>query len=111
MILNGGELNGVRILSPKTVELMETNSIGDLYSAFRIHSGDKFGLGFGIRTERGEFDELESLGIVGWDGAFYTRFWVDPKEDLVGVFMTQSGDWSLDLINKFRVLVYQAIDD
>lgn len=110
MILNKGELNGVRILSPKTVELMETNSIGDLYSAFRIHSGDKFGLGFGIRTERGVFDENESLGILGWDGAFYTRFWIDPKEDLVGVFMTQSRDWSLDLINKYRVLVYQAME-
>jgi hypothetical protein len=48
--------------------------------------------------------------IVGWDGAF-TRGSGSPKEDLVGVFMTQSGDWSLDLINKYRVLVYQAIDD
>ena len=111
MILNGGELNGTRILDRKSVELMTTNSIGDLYSAFRIHSGDKFGLGFGIRTERGEYDELESLGIIGWDGAFYTRFWIDPREDLIGIFMTQTGNWNLDLINKYRVLVYQAIVD
>lgn len=111
MILNGGELDGVRILGKKTVELMSENSIGDLYAPFRIHSGDKFGYGFGIRTERGEYDELESLGILGWDGAFYTRFWIDPKEDLVAVFMTQSRDWSLDLINKYRVLVYQAVVD
>jgi len=112
MMLNGGELDGVRIVSRKTVELMTSNSIGGLYSPFREHSGDKFGYGFGIRTERGTFDELESLGIYGWDGAFYTRFWIDPKEDLIGVFMSQMGAyWSKNLINKYRVLVYQSIID
>ncbi len=110
MILNGGKSNGVRYLSRKTVELMTTNSIGDLYAAFRITSGDKFGYGFGIRTERGVYDELESLGIVGWDGAFHTRCWIDPKEDLIGVFMIQS-DASTKINTRFRVLTYQAIDD
>jgi len=112
MMLNGGELDGVRIISRKTVELMTSNSIGDLYSPFREHSGDKFGYGFGIRTERGRFDELESLGIVGWDGAFYTRFWIDPQEDMIGIFMSQMGSyWNKNLINKYRVLVYQSIID
>jgi CubicO group peptidase (beta-lactamase class C family) len=108
MILNGGELDGVRLLSRKTVELMTTNSIGDLYAPFRDGIGDKFGYGFGIRTERGKYDELESLGIIGWDGAFYTRFWIDPKEDLIAIFMSQSG-YDTDLMKKFRVLTYQAI--
>jgi len=112
MILNGGKLDGVRILSRKTVELITSNSIGDLYAPFRPHSGDKFGYGFGIRTERGQFDELESLGIIGWDGAFYTRFWIDPKEQLIGIFMSQAKDnWNSNFINKHRVLVYQAIND
>ncbi len=112
MILDDGKINGQRILSRKTVELMTSNSIGDLYAPFRYNSGDKMGYGFGIRTERGEFDELESLGIVGWDGAYFTRFWIDPEEELIGVFMTQMKDyWSADLATKFRVLVYQAIDD
>jgi CubicO group peptidase (beta-lactamase class C family) len=112
MILNEGELDGVRILSRKTVELMTSNSIGDLYSAFRSNSGDKFGYGFGIRTERGEYDELESLGIIGWDGAFYTRFWIDPQEQLIGIFMSQAQDnWNSSFVNKYRVLVYQAIND
>ncbi|MCE5252477.1 beta-lactamase family protein [bacterium] len=112
MILNGGKLDGVRILSRKTVELMTTNSIGDLYSAFRPNSGDKFGYGFGIRSERGKYDELESLGIVGWDGAYYTRFWIDPEEDMIGIFMSQMGSyWDKTLVNTYRVLVYQAIDD
>lgn len=112
MILNGGELDGVRIISRKTVELMTSNSACDLYAPFRYNTGDKMGYGFGIRTERGEFDELESIGIFGWDGAFFTRFWIDPKEQLVGVFLSQMNNyWSADLATKYRVLVYQAIDD
>lgn len=108
MILNKGTYNGVRLLSRKTVELMTSNSIGDLYAPFRVTSGDKFGYGFGIRTERGVFDELESLGVIGWDGAFHTRSWIDPKEDLIGVFMAQS-DSSTKIYTRYRVLVYQAI--
>jgi CubicO group peptidase (beta-lactamase class C family) len=112
MILNGGKLDGVRLLSRKTIELMTTNSIGELYSAFPTNSGDKFGYGLGIRTERGQSDELESLGILGWDGAYYTRFWIDPKEDMVCIFMSQMNSyWESTLINTYRVLVYQAIDD
>lgn len=115
MLLNKGELNGIRILSRKTVELMTSNSIGDIMvgDSFRRNGlGDKFGLGFGIRTERGVFDELESPGIYGWDGAFYTRYWVDPKEDMVGIFLSQVDNyWAEKIIDKFRVLVYQAIDD
>ncbi|MES2279008.1 MAG: serine hydrolase domain-containing protein [Bacteroidota bacterium] len=114
MLLNKGQLNGVRILSPKTVEMMSSNSIGDLYifTSFKHNGimGDKFGLGFGIRTERGVYDELESPGAYGWDGAFYTRFWIDPKEDLIAVFMCQMDSyWDENLIGKFRVMVNQAI--
>ena len=116
MLLNKGELEGIRILSRKTIELMTTNSIKDLYifNPFKHNGimGDKFGYGFGIRTERGEYDELESLGTFGWDGAFYTRFWVDPKEDLIGIFLTQvDAYWDENLIGKFRILVYQSISD
>jgi CubicO group peptidase (beta-lactamase class C family) len=112
MILNGGELDGVRIISRKTVELMTSNSIGDRYAPFRYNTGDKMGYGFGIRTERGEFDELESIGIYGWDGAFFTRFWIDPKEQIVAVFLSQMNNyWSADMATKYRVLVYQGIVD
>jgi CubicO group peptidase (beta-lactamase class C family) len=116
MLLNKGQLDGVRILSRKTVELMSTNSIGDLFifNPFKHNGimGDKFGYGFGIRTERGVYDELESMGQFGWDGAFYTRFWVDPKEDIIAVFMSQvDSNWDENLIGKFRVLVNQSIID
>jgi len=110
MLLNNGKSSAGRLLSRKTVELMTSNSIGNLTSAFPAESGDKFGYGFGIRTDRGTYDELESLGIYGWDGAFHTRYWVDPKEDLIAVFMVQSpGDTKIN--TRFRVLVYQAIAD
>jgi CubicO group peptidase (beta-lactamase class C family) len=116
MILNNGELDGKRILSRKTIELMTTNSIGDIYifNPFKHNGimGDKFGYGFGIRTERGVYDELESIGTFGWDGAFYTRFWIDPKEDLVGIFLSQVDNyWVENLIGKFKNLVYQSISD
>ncbi len=116
MLLNKGELNGKRIVSRKTIELMTSNSIGSLYifNPFKHNGimGDKFGLGFGIRTERGVYDELESLGSFGWDGAFYTRFWIDPKEDLFGIFLSQvDAYWEENLIGKFKVLVYQSIND
>ena len=116
MLLNKGQLDNIRILSKKTIELMTSNSIADLFiHTYFKHNGimgDKFGLGFGIRTERGVFDELESPGSFGWDGAFYTRFWVDPKEDLIGIFLSQVDSyWDENLIGKFKVLVYQAIND
>ncbi len=91
---------------------MTTNSIRNLYSTFRHNSGDKFGLGFGIRTERGTYDEIESIGTVGWDGAYYTRFFIDPSEELIGIFLSQcTGCWDQDhdVITKFRVAVFQSI--
>jgi CubicO group peptidase (beta-lactamase class C family) len=111
MIMNGGELDGVRLIGRKSVELMTTNSIGDSYSAFRANSGDKYGLGFGIRSERGEYDELESIGTVMWDGAWHTRFWIDREENMIGLFMSQLSpkDWRLPSI--FRNVAYQAIID
>ncbi|MFC1693136.1 serine hydrolase domain-containing protein [Candidatus Latescibacterota bacterium] len=114
MLLNGGELDGVRLLSRKTVELMTTNSLGELYilkdyNDTRATHGDKYGLGLGIRTERGD---IESIGTFGWGGAFHTLFWVDPKEDMVGIFMSQlQASGNLYQHKKFRILAYQAIVD
>ncbi|MFC1714659.1 serine hydrolase domain-containing protein [Candidatus Poribacteria bacterium] len=106
MLLNGGELNGVRLLSPKTVELMTTNSIGELAT------GMDFGLGFGIRTERGLHGELASNGTYSWGGFFYTGFGVDPEEEMIYIFMSQlHPTGGLTLGSKFEVLVYQAIVD
>jgi len=110
MLLNKGHYNGIRLLSPKTIDLMTTNSIGVFYKTYRANSGDKIGYGFGVRTERGEYDELESLGIYGWDGAFNTRFFIDPQEEIIGIIMTQCrACWPENISRRFTVLTYQAI--
>ena len=106
MLANGGALDGVRILSPKTVEIMTANQVGDLYGT----RGQGFGLGFWVTNDLGKTGEMGSVGAFGWGGAYYTTYWVDPAERLVAVFMTQllpAG--GLDLQAKFKTLVYQSI--
>ncbi|HYA48859.1 MAG TPA: serine hydrolase domain-containing protein [Burkholderiales bacterium] len=108
MLGNGGELDGVRVLGPKTVEVMTVNQVGDLYGT----RGQGFGLGFWVTSDVGKTGEMGSVGAFGWGGAYYTTYWVDPAERLVAVFMTQllpAG--GLDLQAKFRTLVYQSIID
>ncbi|MDA1315240.1 MAG: serine hydrolase [Acidobacteria bacterium] len=105
MILNGGELEGERLLSRKTVELMTSDQVGDLQER-------GFGLGFSVERGPREFGGLGSIGTHGWGGFFYTSFFIDPEEELIGIYMSQlhpSG--GLDLAEKFRVLAYQSIAD
>ena len=112
MLLNGGELDGARLLGKKTVELMTSNSIGDLYSTWPQLHGDKFGLGFGIRTERGRFDDNESIGTYSWGGIFNTIFYVDPSEDMLCIFMNQLFPQDhLTIRRQFRVHAFSAIID
>jgi len=108
MTLNGGELDGKRILSRKTIELMTTNHLGEL--PFR--SGQGFGLGFSIVTDLGERGTLGSVGEYGWGGAYHSTYWVDPLENLVVVYLTQIiPATGLDDYAKLRSGIYQAIID
>ncbi|MFT5578001.1 MAG: CubicO group peptidase (beta-lactamase class C family) [Paraglaciecola psychrophila] len=108
MMLNGGEFNGVRILSPKTVELMTTNHLGELpMGAGR--SGIGFGLGFAVAMDQGQIGEQGSVGSYSWGGAAGTRFWIDPEENLIGLFMVQSLPHKTRLGSEFKNLVYQSI--
>ena len=108
MTLNGGELDGKRILSRKTIELMTTNHLGEL--PFR--SGQGFGLGFSIVTDLGERGTLGSVGEYGWGGAYHSTYWVDPLENLVVVYLTQIiPATGLDDYAKLRSRIYQAIID
>ena len=108
MTLNGGELDGKRILSRKTIELMTTNHLGEL--PFR--SGQGFGLGFSIVTDLGERGTLGSVGEYGWGGAYHSAYWVDPLENLVVVYLTQIiPATGLDDYAKLRSGIYQAIID
>jgi CubicO group peptidase (beta-lactamase class C family) len=107
MMLNGGALDGVRVLGPKTVELMTSNHVGNLQDEGRTG----FGLGFEITEHVGRSGRYGSVGEFGWGGAYYTSYWADPEEKLVALFMAQLRPWGdIDLHPKFRALVYQAIE-
>ena len=112
MLLNGGELDGERLLSRKTVELIRRDHVPDDYQTFDIGCG--FGLGFAVVRDIAETHTLGSLGTYSWGGIANTNFWIDPVEDLIGIQMTQLisdiqfYDQFKDL---FQVLTYQAITD
>ena len=108
MMLNGGELDGVRILSPKTVDLMTTNHIGDMGLGFG-RKGVGFGLDFAVVLNPGEVGEVSSAGEYNWGGAAGTRFWIDPQEQLIGLFMVQSIPHRTRLAGDFKVMTYQAL--
>jgi CubicO group peptidase (beta-lactamase class C family) len=107
MLLNKGEYNGKRLLSRRTVELMTTNQIGDLSLGT-----DKFGLGFQITSKEGQALLGVSEGSFAWGGFFGTTYWADPRERLVCLLFTQEFPLShSEIQGKFKVLVYQALDD
>jgi CubicO group peptidase (beta-lactamase class C family) len=87
MLLNGGELEGVRLLSPKTIEFMTSDHLGGI--AGSSYAGYGFGLGFAVRTAPGVNDNPGSVGEYLWGGAQGTYFWIDPKEKLIAIFMSQ----------------------
>ncbi|MEQ1726790.1 MAG: serine hydrolase domain-containing protein [Vicinamibacterales bacterium] len=112
MLVNGGELNGTRVLSPRTIEYMATNQVGTLYTGAGA-SGRTEGMGFGLSMEvvldNVRANRRVSNGSFGWAGAFGTHFWVDPKEKLVGVLMVQTP--GTGVTRDFENAVMQAIVD
>jgi CubicO group peptidase (beta-lactamase class C family) len=104
MIRRGGAIDGVRILSPRSVALMTTNQVGTLHS----QTGLGFGLGFET-TDRFGANGLDSAGSYGWGGAYSSIYRVDPEARLVIVFMVQMLPNTTDIGRKFPTLVYQAM--
>ena len=105
MLLNGGELDGARILGKKTVELMRYP-----------HHDNWFGLGFAVVTDKESSDKkspdiLESVGSFSWGGAAATTFWIDPQEELIGLLMTQLFNNPYPFHQQFKVLTYQALTE
>jgi len=109
MLVNGGTLDGVRLLSPKTIELMTASQTTDLPHPLPVvGAGKDFGLGFQVVTDLGATQSLGSTGMYGWLGIYGTIFWVDPKERLVSIMMVQRFPGST-VAASFLPLVYQAI--
>jgi CubicO group peptidase (beta-lactamase class C family) len=115
MLANGGELDGERIIGRKTLELMHANHVPASLLPLEIGGlplpGYGFGLGSRVLMDAAQSGAPGSVGEFGWSGAAKTHYWVDPKEELVGLFMTQSM-MSFDLPEfDLRALAYQAIED
>jgi len=121
MLRRGGSLDGVRILGPKTVQAMTmarlTPEVRDNgateYPASHLYPGQSFGLGAGVITDPAQVGVISSKGEYSWGGIANTKFWIDPEEDLIVVFMTQvlgtphSDRHRFDL----KVATYQALTD
>lgn len=107
MLLNGGTLNGNRVIGRKTIELMTENFIEGL----PFSPGNGFGLGFGVRTDLSDSKLSGSEGAYYWSGAFNTYFFVDPEEELVAIFMSQSWPFTNFYGTKLRQFIYSSIDD
>ncbi len=105
MLLNGGEYDGKRLLGRNTIRMMTMNQIGNVSVG-----NNKFGLGFEVETEEGSAETPTSAGTFRWGGAFSTSYWVDPKEKMVLLFYRQlQGGTHNDVVEKFKVLTYQAL--
>ncbi len=109
MILNGGELDGVRLLSPTTVEMMSRDN---LKAEVEFGNGQRFGLGFMTHTNPTASRSVTSAGTIRWSGIWHTAFFIDPQQELIGIIMTQLyPTWWLDDQQKFEMMTYQAIVD
>jgi len=114
MVLHGGEVDGVRLLGRKTVELMCANHLRgeEITSSWAKGPGFAFGLGFGVVKDFALSGDLRSEGSVSWDGYGGTSFWVDPEEGLVAIMMNQTYPLgSHPAYRQFKQLTYQAIVD
>ena len=115
MLLNKGKLDGVQILSRKSVELMTSDNLGtdiDRGPLYMPGPGYGFGLGFAVRTAPGQAPGLGSVGDYHWSGIYGTLFFVDPKERLIGIYMMQRPNVAANynFWRKFRTGVYSSLD-
>jgi CubicO group peptidase (beta-lactamase class C family) len=111
MLLNDGQLDNVRILGRKTVELMRSNHLGDLNRG-SLNEGFGFGLTFEVNLGPGKAPTVGSEGEYDWGGAAGTSFWIDPKEHMVGVFLIQIlPSENVTASGQFKRMAYQSLVD
>jgi CubicO group peptidase (beta-lactamase class C family) len=108
MLLNGGTLNGKRVLGPRTVELMSNGAhAGELFAANPGRGGMGFGLGVDVVQDLARANRITSVGSFGWDGAYGTHFWVDAKEQMAAVMFINTA--TPGLARDFETAVMQAV--
>ena len=110
MLLNEGELNGARLLSPRSIELMRSNHLTDVEQPTYRRPGQGWGLDFSVVTDGVASGESWSTGSYYWIGIAGTWFWVDPQQDLIFVGMIQNNGGAINEVQQLsRSLVYQAV--
>ena len=114
MLINGGEFDGIRLLSPTTVRYMTADHLGPdakFSGVTTLPAGTGFGLGFAVRKETGRFEVTGNAGEFYWAGAAGTGFYVDPKDEIICVWMTQGQPGMARRYDRylFKQMVYQAI--
>ncbi|GAB5498635.1 MAG: serine hydrolase domain-containing protein [Pseudohongiellaceae bacterium] len=110
-MLNGGELDGVRLLSPNTLDLMMSNHTGDL-PLWLPGPGFGFGLGWAVVEDRGAAATPLSEGSAYWGGAYCTIAWIDREQELIGILMTQVRPYNhMNIRQDFQVLAHQALTE
>ncbi|WP_394749824.1 serine hydrolase domain-containing protein [Spongiimicrobium salis] len=107
MLLNKGKWKGKQFLGRKTIELMTLNHVGDLFTG----DGQGYGLGVGVTIDVADGKALGSEGHYYWGGAYSTYFFIDPKEEMIAILLTQLQPYSRFYEHRFRQYVYQAIVD
>ena len=118
MVLNQGQLNGVRLLGRKTIELMSMNHLDDdarlvgakEYPQLALHGGQTMGLGFGVVFAPEKMPAMASKGELSWAGAAGTKFWIDPKEQIVAIALVQLYQAPWPLRYDLKTSVYQALN-
>jgi CubicO group peptidase (beta-lactamase class C family) len=115
MLVNGGELNGTRLLGTKTVELMTSNNLPPNFPGISFggppSTSTGYGLGVSVVVDAAQAGNLGSKGTFGWAGAASTWAILDPEEDLVLILMSQYMVNDTDFAGRFQTLAYQAIVD
>lgn len=114
MVLNGGSLDGARILGPKTVEFLASNHLTDKVrneGEHDLHAGQSMALGFGVVTNSGIMPAVSSVGELSWAGLAGTKFWIDPKEELITIGLVQLYRAPWPLRYDLKASSYQAITE
>ncbi|MBZ5609424.1 MAG: beta-lactamase family protein [Acidobacteriia bacterium] len=111
MLVNEGELNGVRLLSRKSVELMRSDNLGNLARTGTLPEGYGFGLTFAVNRGPGKTATVGSEGEFYWGGAAGTSFWIDPKEHMIGVFLINVlPPTGIPAADQFKRMAYLALE-